>query len=62
LTVALLDRVADLVRQRLDLSAEEFPLAKVLEGGTWATGRRLARERRADGSPPLSIVSDGTVF
>ncbi|WP_147706958.1 URC4/urg3 family protein [Microvirga massiliensis] len=62
LTVALLDRVADLVRERLGLSAADFPLAKVLEGGTWATGRRLARERRADGSPPLSIVSDGTVF
>jgi len=61
LTVALLDEVAILVRSKLGLSAQEFPLAKVLEGGTWATGRRLARERR-DGSPPLSVISDGTVF
>jgi Protein of unknown function (DUF1688) len=37
-------------------------LAKVLEGGTWAAGRRIAREKRADGSPPLTIISDGTVF
>jgi hypothetical protein len=62
LTVALLDRVADGVRQRLGLDATSLPLAKVLEGGTWAAGRRLARERRPDASPPVKIISDGTVF
>lgn len=62
LTVALLDRIADPIRAKLGLKAEDFPLAKVLEGGTWATGRRLARTRRGDGSPPLTIISDGTVF
>lgn len=62
LTVALLDRIAPLVRERLGLSPEAMPLAKVLEGGTWAAGRRLARERRTDGGPPLHVVSDGTVF
>ena len=51
LTVALLDRIAPLVRDRLGVSAEAMPLAKVLEGGTWATGRRLARERRAGRRP-----------
>ncbi|WP_230532704.1 URC4/urg3 family protein [Microvirga roseola] len=62
LTVALLDRIADPIRQKLGLRPENFPLAKVLEGGTWATGRRLARAKRGDGSPPLSVISDGTVF
>lgn len=62
LTVALLDEIADLVRRDLGLTAEELPLAKVLQGGTWSAGRRIARERRADGAPPLTIVSDGTVF
>jgi hypothetical protein len=62
LTVALLDRVADGIRQRLGLDATSLPLAKVLEGGTWAAGRRLARERRADASPPVKVISDGTVF
>jgi hypothetical protein len=62
LTVALLDRLADGVRKRLGLDAESLPLAKVLEGGSWATGRRLARERRADASPPVKVISDGTVF
>jgi hypothetical protein len=62
LTVALLDRIAPLVRDRLGVSALDFPLARILEGGTWAAGRRLAYARRADGSPPIQIVSDGTVF
>jgi len=62
LTVALLDRVAEGMRQRLGLDATSLPLAKVLEGGTWAAGRRLARERRTDASPPVRVISDGTVF
>jgi hypothetical protein len=62
LTVALLDRIAPLVRERLGVTAEQFPLARVLEGGTWAAGRAIAREKRSDGSPPLLIHSDGTVF
>ncbi|MHA7627224.1 URC4/urg3 family protein [Corallococcus sp. M7] len=62
LTVALLDRVAALVRGRLELSAEELPLAKVLQGGTWTAGRRVAAELRPGGVPPIRIRSDGTVF
>ena len=62
LTVALLDRVADAILTKLKLDAESLPLAKVLEGGTWTAGRRLAAEKRAGGAPPVRIVSDGTVF
>jgi len=62
LTVALLDRTAEGVRRRLGLDAASLPLAKILEGGTWAAGRRLARERRHDASPPVKVISDGTVF
>lgn len=62
LTVALLDRIAPMVRERLGVSAAAFPLARVLEGGTWAAGRRIARELRADGGPPIAVLSDGTVF
>ena len=62
LTIALLDRLAVRMRQRLKLDATSLPLAKVLEGGTWAAGRSIALERRADGSPPIKVVSDGTVF
>ena len=61
LTVALLDEIAPLVRSQLQLTAEQMPLACVLEGGTWAAGRVLAQRLRG-GAPPLNIVSDGTVF
>jgi Protein of unknown function (DUF1688) len=62
LTVALLDDIAERVRARLEPDANRLPLACVLEGGTWSAGRRIARKKRGDGSPPLKITSDGTVF
>jgi hypothetical protein len=65
-TVIALDRIAQAVRAELGVTAEAFPLARVLEGGTWAAGRRIAAERRGKGSegggPPVTIASDGTVF
>lgn len=62
LTIALLDRTASALRDELGMSAEQLPLARILEGGTWRAGRVIALERRADGAPPLLIDSDGTVF
>jgi hypothetical protein len=62
LTVALLDRLADVVRTQLGKDRETLPLARILQGGTWAAGRDVARRLRQDGGPPLIIVSDGTVF
>lgn len=62
LTVALLDRLAPLVRDKLGLSAEQLPLACVLEGGSWAAGRQIAAELRPGGGPPVRIESDGTIF
>jgi hypothetical protein len=62
LTIALLDRLLPLVRRELGPEGADLSLAAMLEGGSWAAGRALARLRRQDGSPPLHIVSDGTVF
>jgi hypothetical protein len=62
LTVALLDRLASRMREILGKNTQEFPLACVLEGGTWAAGREIALERRPDGSAPLTITTDGTLF
>lgn len=62
LTVALVDRLAVRVRELLGMSVEQLPLASVLEGGTWSAGRRIARVLREDGSPPIRLISDGTVF
>jgi hypothetical protein len=61
LTVALIDEIAPRVRAALARDGTQLPLACVLEGGTWATGRVLAQELRG-GLPPLEIASDGTVF
>lgn len=62
LTVALLDQVAAGVRARLGPGAEGLPLLRILEGGTWEAGRRVARRRRVGGGPPIAVRSDGTVF
>jgi hypothetical protein len=62
LTVALLDRLAERVRAKLARTPASLPLASILEGGTWAAGRAIAFSRRPDGSPPLKVISDGTVF
>jgi hypothetical protein len=62
LTVALLDKLAPMVRERLGVTADAFPLARVLEGGSWAAGRRIAAQLRPDLSPPITVISDGTVF
>lgn len=60
LTVALLDRLAPLVRA--ELGCPDLALSRILEGGTWASGRAIAAARRVGGGPPLTIESDGTVF
>jgi hypothetical protein len=62
LTVALLDRLAETVRAKLGMDRETLPLARILQGGTWAAGRIIARKLRPDGGPPLKVASDGTVF
>ena len=62
LTVILLDQLAERIRYKLNRNAETLPLANVLEGGSWHAGRHIATSKRSDGSPPLQIDSDGTVF
>jgi Protein of unknown function (DUF1688) len=62
LTVYLLDLIGRDIQNALGKKPAEFPLAKVLEGGTWWAGRFLAQEKRTNGDPPLQIKSDGTVF
>ncbi|GAB5033404.1 Hypothetical protein NocV09_01301440 [Nannochloropsis oceanica] len=63
LTVVLLDEVARLLRIKVGETEEGLPLVKVLEGGTWTAGRKIAKALRPEtGGPPITIVSDGTVF
>jgi len=62
LTIALLDELVGKVCRRLNLDAAAFPLARLLQGGTWETGRSLAAKLRSDGSPPIRVISDGSIF
>jgi hypothetical protein len=62
LTLTLLDEIAEGVRGLLGMSAAQLPLAKVLQGGTWTAGRRIALEKRGGGGPPLQVATDGTTF
>lgn len=62
LTVALLDLVAEKIRFKLKTDSQRLPLVKILEGGTWWAGRKLAFSLRKDGGSPLQVKSDGTVF
>jgi hypothetical protein len=63
LTIALTDRLLNPVREKLGVEPTDFPLAKMLQGGTWAAGRKIATQPRPPaGPPPLVVVADGTVF
>jgi len=62
LTVSFLDRIAEAIRKQLNLTATQLPLVKVLQGGTWTAGRKIAAQLREGGVPPIQIESDGTVF
>ena len=61
LTVWLLDKIAQGVRDKLGKNNQSLPLASVLQGGTWSAGRKLASEKRG-GLPPLILDIQGTVF
>ena len=62
LTVALLEKLRESLCRRLNLNGNQLLMAHVLEGGTWAAGRKIARQLRPEGHPPLQIVTDGTLF
>ena len=64
LTVTLIDDLAHEVRLLLEQNghdARSLPLACILEGGTWAAGRRHAERLRA-GRPPLTVDTAGSLF
>lgn len=62
LTVILLDETAARLRTQRGLTSEQLPLAKVLQGGTWTAGRKIAAEKRPGGPPPIAVETDGTTF
>ena len=62
LTVALMDPLVGLVREKLGLDSS-FAMPQLLQGGTWSAGRKVAHASRPpDGPPPIAVAADGTVF
>jgi Protein of unknown function (DUF1688) len=62
LTVALMDRLVELVRGELALGPA-FAMPHLLQGGTWRAGRKIALALRPPHGPsPIPISPDGTVF
>jgi hypothetical protein len=62
LTVVLMDRLLGEVRKKLGLGSE-FTLPRMLQGGTWSAGRKIAQALRPpEGAPPIAVAADGTVF
>lgn len=62
MTIVLVDKLAERIRLIMKKSEKELSLSKVLEGGTWRAGRELAFKLRPNGSSPINLRSDGTVF
>ncbi|KAJ2745107.1 hypothetical protein GGI20_002440 [Coemansia sp. BCRC 34301] len=67
MTIVLLDKVADVVRQKscedTGCPVPDMFLSRVLEAGTWKAGREMAARLRSDTKdPPINIISDGTLF
>ena len=62
LTVALMDRLVELVRGELALGPA-FAMPHLLQGGTWRAGRKIALALRPPHGPSqIPISPDGTVF
>ena len=62
MTIAVIDELAIMINERLVGKGVHLSLAQILEGGTWAAGRKLAFARSSSGSPPIKYKADGTLF
>lgn len=62
LTICLLDELWQQALIETHKTKDEFPLVSFLEAGTWKAGRVTAFKNNPNGQPPISIISDGTVF
>ena len=60
LTLCLLDLVLEKLKEKT--KNQQMTLAMLLQGGTWSAGRRIAKKLREDGSPPIKILLEGSMF
>ena len=61
-TLALTDRLADLLRRELDVPAEQLPLTCILEGGTCRLGTRILEEASGKNEKLGRYLNPGAVF
>ncbi|GAM38527.1 hypothetical protein TCE0_033f09316 [Talaromyces pinophilus] len=63
MTVALLDKLHDIIKTSPQFNGVQLTLPQVLEAGSWKAGRELAAEKRPlTKSSPIVILGDGTLF
>ncbi len=62
LTVALFERARPTILAKAGVPLGAAGTAALYEWAGWQCGRAVARERRADASPPLQVDGDGSVF
>ncbi|KAF7559197.1 hypothetical protein G7046_g4965 [Stylonectria norvegica] len=63
MTVALLDQLHGLIKERFLLHGVEISMVQMLEAGTWKCGRELAATLRPETrGPPILVQGDGTLF
>ncbi|KAJ6155198.1 hypothetical protein N7470_005764 [Penicillium chermesinum] len=63
MTVALLDKLHELVRAKFSDRGVTLSMAQMLEAGSWKGGRELAAKYRPETrSSPILIEGDGTLF
>ncbi|CAM1505929.1 Fc.00g115660.m01.CDS01 [Cosmosporella sp. VM-42] len=63
MTVALLDELHKLIKERFSQYGVDLSLAQMLEAGSWKCGRELAAKFRPETrSSPILVQGDGTLF
>lgn len=63
MTIALLDKLHDIIKASPRFNAVHLTLPQVLEAGSWKAGRELAAQKRPlTKSSPIIILGDGTLF
>jgi hypothetical protein len=60
-SVALMDRIADALRQELDAPSEALPLTCIMEGGTVRAGKKITSERPEFSARISEILAAGGV-
>jgi len=62
LTLIFIDKIKDEINKYYENDGIKLTMSQVLQGGTWASGRLIATEKRNTSEPPIKIRSDGTIF